>query len=214
MSQFVHAKKIRLHYDVSAQTLRNWARRGRINYKTIQIGTRKTWLYELSSVGRIIQGEHNSSKDIYKRVLYTRVSSQKQKADLERQNEFLQKAYPDSEIISDIGSGLNDSRRGFCSLVEQVCKGEIQEIVVTYKDRLTRFGFDMFNQVCREHGCKIVVWSQDNHLEDVEVSETRELQEDLLSVINFFVARRNGKRAGALRRERKKAENNKKEITK
>ena len=67
-----------------------------------------------------------------KNYLYARVSSQKQKQDLERQKEILLKKYPTYELISDIGSGINFKRKGLQTLLEQSCKGLVREIVVTH----------------------------------------------------------------------------------
>ena len=203
MSRFVPARKIREHYEVSSQTLRAWAKRGEIPFKSFKHSQRTTWLYDINAVGKVHQDKICGPSPSLPTILYARVSSKKQNVDLERQIKLLQKEYPDGEIISDIGSGLNDHRRGFTKLVERICRNEIEKIVVTYKDRLTRFGFDFFKKVCDEHGVSIVVWSKENNAEDFKGS-TKELEGDLLSVINVFVARRNGMRAGALRKARTK----------
>ena len=200
MAQFVPARRIREQYDVSAQTLRNWARTGKVPFRTIKHDQRTTWLYDLHGVGKICDDKDGVTPSPFTRILYARVSSQKQKNDLERQIKLLQDAFPDSEVLSDIGSGINYKRRGFRQLVERICKGEIGEIVVTYKDRLLRFGFDLFKQICDEHGTRIVVWGE----ADIDTENTdQELQEDLLSIINVFIAKRNGTRGGKLRRARK-----------
>lgn len=204
MSHFVFAKKIREVYDVTPHTLRNWAKGKRIDFKTVRHLKRTTWLYCLQSVGKITGITNNHTKQILPRILYARVSSKKQEADLHRQIEILQTGFPDSEVISDIGSGLDDKRRGFIRLVEKICQGEISEIVVTYKDRLLRFGYDLFKKVCDEHGVRILVYSNENNLSDIEESDTKELQEDLLSIVNVFVARRNGRRSAQFKKTRTK----------
>lgn len=210
MPKYVGYTKVREHYSVSAQTVKNWALRGSINYRAIQNDTRKTWLYDLESIGNYIgqkQIDDNQEKERQEvTILYCRVSSKKQELDLCRQVELLSNAYPDGEVVKDIGSGLNYSRQGFSKMVERICRGDIQRVVVTYKDRLMRFGNELFEQICKENNCKILVYSQEQELYDVEEGETRELQEDLLSIVNVFVARRNGKRAGAMRRQRKRFE--------
>jgi len=144
--------------------------------------------------------------------LYARVSSKKQANDLERQIELLQKRFPAGEVISDIGSGINYKRPGFTRLVGRICRDEIQEIVVTFKDRLARFGYDLFKQICHEHSVRIMVLSDTNNFSNPSKGDsntkyekdTEELQEDLLSIVNVFVARQNGRRAGQLRRARKR----------
>jgi putative resolvase len=213
MPRYVGYQRVREQFDISAQTIKNWALRGSIDFKWIQNDTRKTWLYDPESIGRYIdskQVDTNSTEKPEKTVIYCRVSSKKQESDLDRQVLLLTSAYPDYEVIKDIGSGLNFKRPGFSRMVEQICRGEVSRVVVTYKDRLMRFGYEFFKQICKENSCKIMVYSKEFELFDVEDEETRELQEDLLSIINVFVARRNGKRAGQLRRERKRLEETKK----
>lgn len=229
MPQFVTYRKVREKYDISPQTLRNWAIRGKVNYRTIENNTRKTWLYEIDSIGKYIasnqrdSGEDGDTSQVLTRVLYARVSSKKQQNDFERQMQLLQKRFPTGEIISDIGSGINYKRPGFSRLVERICRGEIKEVVVTYRDRLLRFGYELFEQICHEHGVRILVLSQSKGFSDPTGTnagtlqeggeyeqradrEEQELQEDLLSIVNVFVARQNGRRAGQLRRERQKEE--------
>ncbi len=208
MPKYVTYREVRKSFDVSAQTVKNWALRNSINYKTIQNKTKKTWLYDLESIGNFISNtKQDSNIQEFNRIIYTRVSSKKQEQDLERQANLLSAKYPDSEVIKDIGSGLNYKRNGFNKLLSKIFNREVNEIVVTYKDRLLRFGFELFEKICIEYNCKILVYSEDKSLIDVEENETRELQEDLLSIINVFVARRNGKRAGLLKNERKKEKN-------
>ena len=212
MPRYVAYQKIKEQYDISPQTIKNWAKRGAINYKSIQNATRKTWLYDIDSIGKYI----DSTTEIKKTettvnevtVCYCRVSSKKQEPDLIRQIELLSKVYPGTEIIKDIGSGLNFKRPGFSKLVDRVCRGDVSRIVVTYKDRLMRFGNDLFKQICKANNVQIVVYSKEHALQDVaeEDEGTRELQEDLLSIVNIFVARRNGKRSGQFRKERTRLE--------
>ena len=198
--------KVKEVYDVSPETLRNWARRGSIRYKCVQNEHNKTWLYDIESIGEYLQnstdkieGEEEKLGKRPIRVIYTRVSSIKQKADLERQQELLLSAYPDAKVIQDIGSGINFHRPGFSKLVRDVCRDRISNIVVTYKDRIARFGYELFEQVCKEHGTTILVHSQINRPTD----DNEELKDDLLSIINVFVASNNGKRAAMLKKERK-----------
>lgn len=206
MPKYVSYAKVKQHYNVSAQTVQNWARRGSVRYKTIQNDTRKTWLYDLESIGEYIKSsdtsENTESKANNKNitVIYARVSSSKQKPDLERQKELLLKSFPDAEVMFDIGSGINFKRPSFRKLVTRVCRDEISTIVVTYKDRLARFGYELFEQLCNEHSTKILVYSKNT---GVTENDEDELKEDLLSIVNVFVAKSNGKRSGFLKHQRK-----------
>lgn len=195
---FVTPKQVRKQYNVAPSTLRNWARKGIIDYRTVQNGSRRTWLYDLESIGKKL----SKTKKRKPRVLYARVSSQKQRNDLTRQIQLLQDRFPNDEVISDIGSGLNFKRQGFSKLVDRICQGDFSEVVVTYRDRIARFGYELFERVCKQHNVRVVVLCK---LQDIEGGQ-EELQEDLLSIVNVFVARQNGRRAGQLRRKRKRKE--------
>ena len=95
-------------------------------------------------------------------VAYARVSSNHQKKNLKNQLAFIReyavaKGIILDQEISDIGSGLNYKRPKWNKLLKQVEQGKINTIFITYKDRFIRFGFDWFEQFCKEHGTKIVV---------------------------------------------------------
>lgn len=209
MAHYVTYRKLKDVYDVQSETVRKWARQGLIRYKSIQHTTRTTWLYDMDSIGEFIRGssiatlnESNTSSSKVSRVLYARVSSKKQSDDLTRQIEVLKTRFPDAEIISDIGSGINYKKPGFTKLVDRICRGEIGQIVVTYKDRILRFGYELFERMCINHGCKILVLSKENPVSTGLELETEELQEDLLSIVNVFVARQNGRRSAQFRKEK------------
>ena len=211
MPKYVSSAKVREVFDIAPETLRGWALKGVINARAIaNVSGRKTWLYDLESIGsRLEPGVDESalSKSSTKQrstIVYCRVSSKKQLSDLERQKTLLETAFPDSEVVTDIGSGLNYNKPGLSKLVEMVCREQISRIVVTFKDRLLRFGYELFEKMCKEHSVQIVVFTdQQSDQSSNEDVETQELQEDLLSIVNVFVARRNGKKAGVLRRLRK-----------
>ena len=78
---------------------------------------------------------------------YCRVSSTKQWDDLARQSAFLRERYPDAEIVSDIGDGLDFRRKGLLSLLERPHRGDKLTIVVAHRDRLARFGFELIQWV-------------------------------------------------------------------
>lgn len=127
-------------------------------------------------------------------IAYARVSSSDQKEDLVRQvdnisNYCIAKGYQ-FEVIQDLGSGLNYKKKGLTTLIEKICSGEIERIVVNYKDRLIRFGFEMLEQICSIHGVQIEVinLTQDKTYEE-------ELVEDVLSVITVFSSRLYGSRS-------------------
>ena len=146
--------------------------------------------------------EHGLTKEdakVQKKICYCRVSSSHQRADLERQIESMRHLYPDHELISEIGSGLNFKRKGFLKLFDLIIKGEVKELVVMYKDRLCRFGFDLVEYMIETYskGNIIVV----NRSEEKTPAE--EISEDILSIMNIYVSKMNGLRKyrKALRKE-------------
>ena len=188
---------------VSLQSLVNWERHGKLKCVRTQGGHRR---YLLSDI--IQQPEYQGGlkvqplvqkKNIEGNVCYCRVSSQGQKADLERQVAHLRLLYPHHRIIRDIGSGLNFKRKGLSSLVEQSLHGRIREIVVTHRDRLCRFGFELLEKIIESNHGKIVVLNQ------AETSPEGELCNDLLSIITVFSSRLYGLRAHSIKRKIKEA---------
>lgn len=124
-----------------------------------------------------------------KNVCYARVSGRGQKVDLQNQIDYLKSKYPTFEVISDYGSGLNYKRKGLQAILDLAYKGKLGKVVVTYKDRLCRFGFELFEYILETQcDAKIVVLSQ------VSSSPETELSTDLLSIITVFSARMHGLR--------------------
>ena len=123
-------------------------------------------------------------------VCYARVSSKKQSDDLHRQVAKLQSIYPESEVIRDIGSGLNFKRKGLHSLLERILRNEKLTLVVTHRDRLARFGFDLFKFLVEHNHGQLVV------LDNVLAADPeRELTEDLLAILHHFSRRMHGARS-------------------
>lgn len=124
--------------------------------------------------------------------IYSRVSSKKQEDDLLRQSAFLQarkQEYATYQSISDIGSGINFKRKGLSSILDACIQNNIGEVVVTHRDRLSRFGFDLIRLIVEKAGGVITV------IDDEQNKTTeQELSEDLLSIIHIYSCRQMGKR--------------------
>lgn len=121
-------------------------------------------------------------------ICYCRVSSPKQRDDLNRQVAYMHSLYPDAEIIKDIGSGLNFKRQGLRSVLDRLLKGDKLTIIVACKDRLCRFGFELIQYLVEQNGGNIVV------LEQTIYCPNAELTQDLLSIIHVFSCRMHGLR--------------------
>lgn len=129
-------------------------------------------------------------------VLYARVSGHDQRPDLERQMERLS-AWPKAErpkrevlVLSDIGSGLNAARKRLQQLLKLVCEDRVAEVVITYGDRLTRFGQEYLETLFTSFGVTFTVLDADE-----DKTPEQELTEDLLSLIASFAGKLYGMRS-------------------
>lgn len=177
---------------ISSRTLYTWGDQGRIQYKAIykdgkvtkRMYTRDEVIKQLDMAGLLFD-DSNTRQD----VIYARVSTHKQKerGDLDRQIDKLKlfaidKNVNNLKVISDVASGLNDNRKGLMSLINSVQKGEVNRIFISYKDRLTRFGFNYIKQICDFNNVEIVIMSDDQSDKSLEF----ELAEDIISIIHSF----------------------------
>ena len=123
-------------------------------------------------------------------ICYVRVSTQNQKDDLERQKLLMKTKYPNSIIIEDIGSGLNLNKRGINKIIHLGIKEKINELVVAYKDRLTRFGFELIEDIITKYSNgKIIILNKSETM-----SQEDELVKDIMAIMNVYVAKMNGLR--------------------
>lgn len=94
------------------------------------------------------------------------------------------------KVIKDIGSGINYKKKGFQELINMICNHEVERIVINYRDRLVRFGYEMIEQLCDNFDVEIEIINQTN-----DISYEEELTEDVLSIIAVFSARLYGSRS-------------------
>lgn len=196
--------KLKQQYAVGHHTLKRWEEAKTIRTVHLPGGKR---LFARIDVEHVLGvPAHQKTNEEKKKIIYARVSSEHQRPDLERQIQFLKTNYPQHELVSDIGSGLNWERKGFKTILDLVYDKRVQEVVVAYKDRLCRFGFELLEWLFQKSECKILVHHQDNQVHP-EHSNEQELSEDLLAIVTVFVAKNNGLRSGLNRRKRKGMEN-------
>ena len=123
-------------------------------------------------------------------ICYIRVSSQNQKDDLESQRKLMREQYPKHYIIEDIGSGLNLNKRGIKKIIHMAISGKVNELVIAYRDRLTRFGYELIEELITKYSKgKIIIISEEDKIEPEE-----ELVKDVMSIMNVYVAKMNGLR--------------------
>lgn len=166
--------------QITRPTLTKYVKNGWI--KTEKLKNNRYW-YDEKSVNEFL----NKKMD-RKIVIYARVSTQKQKKDLENQIELLKKycfenGYKLSNIYKDIASGINyDSRKDFFNLIDDIYAGKIEKVIITYKDRLSRIGFGLFIKLFEKFGTKIEVISE---LGNTKL-DSEEIFEEIIHLIHSF----------------------------
>jgi len=166
-------------------TLRRWEASGElVPTRKTQGGTRYYSVAELMSVGEIDAPT----------VCYARVSSHDQKEDLQRQQDMLE-AYCAAkgwrtEVIADLGSGMNYRKKGLNKLLEMILKKSIKRLVITHKDRLLRFGAELVFALCEAQSIEIIIIHKGEQPRFEE-----ELAKDVLEIITIFSARLYGSRS-------------------
>lgn len=176
---------------VSASCLRRWDNDGKVNSWRSPGGHR---YFDISSI-RECDVAAEKSKSCPRTILYSRVSSSKQRDDLQRQQSYIKNNHLDKHPrsgdvleITDIASGLNFKRPGLLRILGLVKEGDISTIVVASRDRLARFGFELIEWLCGQYGTKIVVLDNDDSTPE------EELGKDLMSIVQVYCCRWNGRR--------------------
>lgn len=183
-NKYVSRKELIKTLNIHYHTVYNLVKNNKI--ETIKVGNISK--YNLDKY--ITDNKITIDKTIKKKICYCRVSSKKQNNDLERQINLMQLNYPNYEIISDIGSGLNFKRKGLEKIIDMAIKGEIEEVVITYKNRLARFGYELIEMILNKYSkAKITIINQDKYQTTDE-----ELVKDIISIMNVYVAKINGMR--------------------
>ena len=191
--------------NVTTKTIRNYDAQGILkakrtvgNHRTI---SRDELLRFLKDKGLLEDDTAAGRRDI----IYARVSSHDQKnhGDLDRQALFLVEHVPDMQnplILKEVGSGLNDKRKKLQQVLTMVSKGEVRNVYITYRDRLTRFGFNYLQTMFNACGTNIIIVKDVNDEKIVQ----EELVEDMMSLIASF----SGKLYGMRSRKNKNKKNN------
>jgi putative resolvase len=197
------AKEIQEKYRIAHNSLLEWENKGILNPRRTAGGHRRWLEQDIQDLLQITE-----EKQVKRYAIYARCSTQKQKDNLDRQIERLKEhckknGYDDVKEYSEIGSGLNDNRRQLHKLIDAVLKGEVNHIVVEYKDRLARYGYKFLMRFFKGLGCEV------EYLEDKATKDdNEELVQDVLSLFTCFSARLYGKRGG----RPKGSKNKKKEL--
>lgn len=194
MDKYIGGKEASEIIGVHQRTLMNWDKQGLI--ETIRTPGNKRlynvdkYLNENKCKNNICKNLDDLDNENELKICYVRVSSQGQKDDLERQKELMINKFPNYLIIEEIGSGLNLNKRGIKKIIHLAIQGKVKELVVAYKDRLTRFGYELIEELIKKYSNgKIIVLSEQDKLEPEE-----ELVKDMMAIMNVYVAKMNGLR--------------------
>lgn len=166
--------------QITRPTLTKYVKEGVIKTNTLPNGR---YDYDENSVFKIF----NKGVD-RKTYIYTRVSTPKQKKDLENQKELLKQfcfanGYRVSKVFSDIESGISfEKRKDFFNMLDEVITGRVERVVITYKDRLSRVGFELFYHLFKKYHCEIVVMSEVGSSK----LDSQEVFEEIVSLLHCY----------------------------
>ncbi len=147
---------------VTTKTLRRWDSDGKFVPELRTIGLHRR--YSMIQIKKYINPDYQVKNK--KNIIYSRVSSTRQKNDLINQEKYLQDYCEDNNIgnvesIKDLGSGINFKKPGLKKLINLIINYEIDTIYLTYKDRLLRFGSELIFSICEEFNTKVVIINQE-----------------------------------------------------
>ena len=174
------AKEVLNVLRITRTTLSKYCKEGKIKYVIMKNGR---YDYDETSVYDFL------NKDLKRKtVLYARVSTKSQKNDLNNQIELLknfcfQNGYQINEVYQDIASGINfENRNGFFKMLDEIIANKIEKVIITYKDRLSRIGFELFSNLFKKFGCEIIVISEFGS----EKLDSKEIFEEIISLLHCY----------------------------
>ncbi|MCK9324140.1 MAG: IS607 family transposase [Bacteroidales bacterium] len=186
------------YIGVSINTIKTLANNGKIKSFKTTGGHRRFMQEDLDSfTGKVaIQPEKLT-------VVYARGSTHKQKENLERQKDRLRKHAENKGykymLIDEIASGINEKRKGLHKVINLIFEGKVERVLIEYKDRLARFGYEYLWAIFRNLGIKVEI------IQDKTQKYEEELAEDIMKILTCYSARYYGARGG--RKKKNKAEN-------
>lgn len=200
------AKEVMKILGITRTSLHNYISRGWLRYEVMPNGY---YNYSEDDVYAFI-GNKKQKKN-KKIVSYSRVSTQSQKSQLKEQTKriyesCISRGIQLDEQIEDIKSSMSFDRKGFQKLCEMIIRNEVELLVIENKDRLMRFGYELFEGIFRYFGCKVLVLSEEVQNKTYE----QELSEDLLSIIHYFSMKSysHRRKLNKIRRELEEEQNN------
>ena len=176
------AKEVLKILKISRPTLTKYVKEQKILVQELPNGF---YDYDEDSVLKVakISTERNS-------VIYARVSTPKQKKDLENQiqtiTEYANKnGYKIDGVYSDISSGLDYDRKSFSELLNLILERKVKNVFIKDKDRLTRVSFDLWENLFKQFNCNLIVVNETQNNE----TEEKEIFADIISLLHCFAMR-------------------------
>lgn len=174
------AKEVLQVLQISRPTLARYVKDGKLK---VTLKGNGQYDYDIDSVYRML------NKDIERKTyIYARVSTSKQKKDLENQVRLLtnfcfQNGYVINGIFQDVASGISFKKREqFFELLDEVLAGRVKRVIITYKDRISRVGFELFTYLFKKFGCEIIVISEIGS----EKLDSEEIFEEIVSLLHCY----------------------------
>lgn len=175
---------------ITRPTLTKYVKEGKIK---VTVKGNGQYDYDVDSVYKML------NKDIERKTyLYARVSTVKQKKDLENQIQLLknycfQNGLQINGIYTDVASGISfEKRKDFFIMLDDIIAGKVKKVVITYKDRLSRVGFELFSYLFKKYGCEIIVISEVGS----EKLDSEEIFEEIVSLLHCYSMKLYSKRKG------------------
>lgn len=166
--------------QITRPTLSRYVKEKKI---TVTVKGNGRYDYDADSVYKML------NKDIERKTyVYARVSTSKQRADLDNQIQLLktfcfQNGYVINGIFSDIASGISfEKRKDFFLMLDDILAGKVNKVIITYKDRLSRVGFGLFVYLFKKFGCEIIVMSEIGS----EKLDSQEIFEEIISLLHCY----------------------------
>lgn len=169
------AKEVMQKYGICRETLWRWVKSNKINYTLTPSGR-----YNYLGLN------DNPSDNNRKNIIYARCSTSGQKDNLDRQIERLKtfasaKGITVDDVYHEIASALNYNRKFYRKLYNEITSNNVSKVIIEYKDRLLRIGFQDFEELCKIHKTEIIILDQ-----TTDKTKSQEIVDDMIAIIHHF----------------------------
>ena len=174
------AKEVLRILQITRPTLTKYVKEGMLK---VTVKGNGRYDYDADSVYKMLNKEIER-----KTYLYARVSTSKQKKDLESQVQLLknfcfQNGYIIHGVYQDVASGISfDKRKQFFEMLDDILAGKVNRVIITYKDRISRVGFELFTYLFEKYGCEIIVISEIGS----EKLDSQEIVEEIVNLLHCY----------------------------